>query len=691
MLGLMLCQTVFSQPVVQYNKSFPIILDKGWKYSEGLDEAWIQPGFDASQWKDINPAIEMHRLLLPDPSKGITLRLKFSGPAFNSDSLYLCVLQAGVSKVYLDGKMIASFGNFEASANNVKAFSPMNSPVRLVINDTPVHILTVQLKLEKDLTYRALVNAANPLFLARLTNIKGAFDLHANQRSRILDFFKVGMFLMLGLIHFIGFLFYPASRVQLFFSIYALTASIGIYILFRQGEVGAVALKLNLNLVFGVVSTISSFFLIAVFSEIFKPLQRKWIITLVVTFILNFMNMVFGVDPYKTILEFITSLATPAFIIWIVSRPDRKKEPEARILFWCSVLFFLFWILFLFSYQIDTPQQLKDVLFHIAAFIFPVSVSMILSLKFRFINNDLEKKMKEVKVLSAEKEQMLISQNIELEEKVKQRTAELHLSLEDLKSTQGMLIQKEKMASLGELTAGIAHEIQNPLNFVNNFSEVNKELLIELKEGIQSGKMDNVIDLTDDLIANEEKINIHGKRADSIVKSMLQHSRLSAGQKEATDINALTDEYLRLSYHGLKAKDKTFNSKLDTVFDPSLPMANIVSQDIGRVLLNLFNNAFYAVMEKSKMKISGYEPLVSVSTSQSGNKIHIKITDNGIGIPANIRDKIFQPFYTTKPTGQGTGLGLSLSYDIVTKGHDGELTVQSSPGEGAVFFITLPF
>ena len=290
-----------------------------------------------------------------------------------------------------------------------------------------------------------------------------------------------------------------------------------------------------------------------------------------------------------------------------------------------------------------------------------------------------------------ERNELIAAQKIELEKQVAERTAELKQSLEELQSTQTQLIQREKMASLGELTAGIAHEIQNPLNFVNNFSEVNKELLTELKEGIQSGKMDDVLDLTEDLIANEEKINLHGKRADSIVKSMLQHSRLSAGQKEPTDINALADEYLRLSFHGLKAKDKSFNAKIETAFDPSLPRANIVAQDMGRVFLNLFNNAFYAVMEKAKLREPGYEPLVKVSIARAGDKLLIEIADNGIGIPGNIADKIFQPFYTTKPTGQGTGLGLSLSYEIITKGHDGELKVRSTPAEGAVFFITLPF
>ncbi len=280
-------------------------------------------------------------------------------------------------------------------------------------------------------------------------------------------------------------------------------------------------------------------------------------------------------------------------------------------------------------------------------------------------------------------------------------------ALTELQAAQKQLIQSEKMASLGELTAGIAHEIQNPLNFVNNFSEVNKEMLEELKaERLKpNAERDESLqdDLINDIIANEEKINHHGKRADAIVKGMLQHSRTSSGQKEPIDINALADEYLRLSYHGLRAKDKTFNTEMKTDFDGSIEKINIIPQDIGRVLLNLFNNAFYAVNEqKNKNLISSekevtpfqkvsplYNPTVSVSTKKCDDKIQIIIRDNGNGIPQKIIDKIFQPFFTTKPTGEGTGLGLSLAYDIV-KAHGGDLKVESKEGEGSEFIIQLP-
>jgi signal transduction histidine kinase len=280
---------------------------------------------------------------------------------------------------------------------------------------------------------------------------------------------------------------------------------------------------------------------------------------------------------------------------------------------------------------------------------------------------------------------LLTSQKNEIEQQKKQ----VEESMERLQSTQSQLIQSEKMASLGELTAGIAHEIQNPLNFVNNFSEVSTELVDEMKSEIKNGNYDEVNVIADDVKQNLEKINHHGTRAADIVKGMLQHSRSSSGLKEPAVINALADEYLRLAYHGLKAKDIDFNATMKTDFDESIDKINIIPQDIGRVILNLITNAFYAVNEKSKQGIADYEPTVSVVTKKVNHQVEIRVTDNGNGIPPNILDKIFQPFFTTKPTGQGTGLGLSLSYDIV-KAHGGELKVETKVEIGTEFIIQLP-
>jgi signal transduction histidine kinase len=292
---------------------------------------------------------------------------------------------------------------------------------------------------------------------------------------------------------------------------------------------------------------------------------------------------------------------------------------------------------------------------------------------------------------------ILLEETIEELEKKQKSIAEANValskSLEDLKAAQAQLIQSEKMASLGELTAGIAHEIQNPLNFVNNFSEVSKELLEEMQEELDAGNLEDVKEIANDVIQNLEKINHHGKRADGIVKGMLQHSRKNTGEKEFTDINSLVDEYLRLAYHGLRAKDKSFNATLETDFDDSIGKIEIVPQDIGRVVLNLITNAFYAapLPPEGGFKDPHYvhKPTVWLSTKKLKESIVVSVRDNGPGIPKDVIDKIFQPFFTTKPTGQGTGLGLSLSYDIL-KAHGGRIEVQSQPNEGTIFTLVLP-
>lgn len=287
--------------------------------------------------------------------------------------------------------------------------------------------------------------------------------------------------------------------------------------------------------------------------------------------------------------------------------------------------------------------------------------------------------------------------NVELDRLVAERTAELTRQKNELEetvkllqATQAQLIQQEKLASLGELTAGIAHEIQNPLNFVNNFSEVSIELMDEMAEELEKGDTEEVLAIAGDIKQNLEKIIHHGKRADGIVKGMLQHSRASSDTKEPTDINKLADEYFRLAYHGLRAKDKTFNAELVTAYADNLPMLTLVPQDVGRVLLNMFTNAFYAVHQKQKKLGGDFKPAVSVSTSAVKGAVEIRVKDNGTGIPDEIKDKILQPFFTTKPTGEGTGLGLSISYDIITKAHGGKIDIHSTEGEGSEFIITLP-
>jgi two-component system NtrC family sensor kinase len=408
-----------------------------------------------------------------------------------------------------------------------------------------------------------------------------------------------------------------------------------------------------------------------------------------------------------------------AIVLLAVNFSGNTLKPVAT---WLSHLLLLYLVYILYSEKVFSPA--RPVLLAIAPFIIlsvfsditkltddkeytalkslistGIAFSFVWMVAMWFITNkqkkDLDKEKVKTKVEEEQKTKM-VSLKEQLEIQVAQRTAELTKQKEalegtvkELKSTQAQLVQSEKMASLGELTAGIAHEIQNPLNFVNNFSEVNTELIGEMQQEIDNNNFEEVKAIAQDIKDNEEKINHHGKRADAIVKGMLQHSRRSTGQKEPTNINALADEYLRLAYHGLRAKDKSFNATMKTDYDESIGNINITPQDIGRVILNLITNAFYAVTEKKKLIGDNYDPTVSVSTKKINNKIEIKVADNGNGISQNIIDKIFQPFFTTKPTGQGTGLGLSLSYDII-KAHGGEIKVETKEEKGSEFIIQLP-
>jgi two-component system, NtrC family, sensor kinase len=383
----------------------------------------------------------------------------------------------------------------------------------------------------------------------------------------------------------------------------------------------------------------------------------------------------------------------------------RQKNQYARYLLIATVPLFVFWLftliaqfLSVFEINFEVPIYVYENQRLIENFCFTWMIVFFMgalvvrfnAYKKRIAEQALEKEHLE-KEREIEKQQILATQNETLERQVAERTAEL-------KASQAQLIQSEKLASLGELTAGIAHEIQNPLNFVNNFSELSVDLAKELKEEIEKPEIDKeyVKELMGDLSTNQEKINHHGKRASSIVKGMLEHSRMSTGVKELTDINKLADEYLRLSYHGLRAKDKNFNSDFKTDFDENMPKIEVIPQDIGRVLLNLINNAFYAVHQRKQqpskgLKTSeGYAPTVTLSTKNLDNQIIINIKDNGTGMPESVRAKIFQPFFTTKPTGEGTGLGLSLAYDIITKGHGGTIEVESVEGEGTTFVVKLP-
>jgi len=438
--------------------------------------------------------------------------------------------------------------------------------------------------------------------------------------------------------------------------------------------------------------------LIIVFAFLRKTLQSKILLPkidkyLIVGFYLSLVLMIIAIiiDSSKGILSWIAHIMLIGVIYFCLSQNEFKPVKS----FIYSIIPFVA-VNFLKDFT-----ELINAKFYLEwnnYFETGITFSIIWFFAMFFINKkqrkDIEKE--QLKAIEREKEfQQSEMLKVKLEIQVAERTAELlsqkdelQKTLDELKSTQSQLIQSEKMASLGELTAGIAHEIQNPLNFVNNFSEVSMELIDEMQEEMAKGDAAEANTIANDIKQNLEKINFHGKRADAIVKGMLQHSRSSSGVKELTDINKLADEYLRLAYHGLRAKDKSFNATMKTDYDETIGTIKIIPQDMGRVILNLITNAFYATNEKKQQISYGYEPTVTVSTRKVGYTVEVSVKDNGNGIPKKVLDKIFQPFFTTKPTGQGTGLGLSLSYDIV-KAHGGELKVETKEGEGTIFIIQL--
>jgi len=541
------------------------------------------------------------------------------------------------------------------------------------------------------------------------------YQANYNRTSDWLGLILTGMFFLAGIFNLLLF-FSVRRKTYLYFSIFSLCATLSYAAHYNSDieHVGALSWQ-----VLVIIATLWAFFLfqfVRNYLQVSKyyPRWDKWLSVSVVLLSGEVVvRVLFAIVEQSTLLynNILSLIFVPVFII-----------------FWASfiVTIFIFLLkqskkssMFLIGILPFTLEMLAQLLLMIGA-LFNVSlrsvyinsnnffgylngicllwtavvISWDLFKQYAFQEKRIAQEKLEKEKLAREKEiqkrELIALQKIELEKQVVERTSELKQSLEELKSTQSQLIQSEKMASLGELTAGIAHEIQNPLNFVNNFSEVNQEMIDELKNELATGNLQMANEIADDIKTNEEKISHHGKRADAIVKSMLQHSRQSSGKKEPTAINALCDEYLRLSCHGLRAKDKTFNAEIKTDFDGTIGKINIIPQDIGRVLLNLFNNAFYAVNEqKTQNPEFDYQPTVSVTTMKCDDKVQIIVRDNGNGIPQNIVDKIFQPFFTTKPTGEGTGLGLSLAYDIV-KVHGGTFKVESKEGEGSEFIIQLP-
>ncbi len=607
-----------SQNVFYLNKLSPegILLDKGWKFQAGDNPDYAKPDYDDSKWQPINPTLDIYDSSLQIPTSGIGwLRLHLSiDSSLQKEQLALIINQVVASEIYLNGQLLYQFGVVGADPNKIKAYDPMGKPVSFPWDKSVRQVLAVRYAPQPNLLYTTILRT-NPMLQIHMNKIDTAFDQYRYERGFITSaVFRIGVTLIFAILHLAFFLYYPQQKANLYFCLYAvfgLASDLADWN--RPHMVEYLFYSFNLSIDTG---QLQIFFLLTSLYSLFQQ-KRGWIYwgLLAATIAGIFLNG-WGYPSHWLVSFYFIDTLVIIEVLRLVFKALKLKKRGAWIIALGAISSTVFWIVFvlgtIFNFMnipISSNYIVFDLIFNLFYLSIPIATSIYLGLDFAFTTRTLQQKLTEVEELSQktmaqekEKQQILSSQKETLENQVQERTGELKQSFEHLKSTQAQLIQSEKMASLGELTAGIAHEIQNPLNFVNNFSEVNTELIDELKTELSTGNQQQAIEIANDIKDNEQKIIHHGKRADAIVKGMLQHSRTSTGQKELTDINALADEYLRLSFHGMRAKDKSFNATLQTDFDASIGKINIVPPDIGRVLLNLFNNAFYAVKPPNPLK-----------------------------------------------------------------------------------------
>jgi two-component system, NtrC family, sensor kinase len=692
-----------------------VLLNQGWKWQVGDNPEWAKPEYDDSGWEPIDPTKDIHALPQVFNARVKWLRLTFEVTNRLPLPLGLSINQAGASEIYLNGQLLQRIGHIDKDSTKVKAVDPLEFPINFPLDTIGKYHLAIRYSLQPNINYTRIYGwTQNCLFRASIVDLMAAQQGHREYRVYYtgLEIFRIGLLFMLFVLHFSFYFYQKQNKTHLLLAFYFL-GSLLQYVLKIVGQnqfsVEARFITLNTS---AWCSAIGNLFGLTAFyklSKVPRNIHYKIMVAIVIVSLVV-SNMTYGLLWFTLLL--ITAFLNFLIMLRLTSIGIKNKIKGFAILgigvMISSLGFFIIGLRYL---NFPISPYLADVIFNLSAISVPIGLSLFMGIEAAEITKALRIKLTENEELKdqtlaqeKEKQELLAAQNETLERQVNERTAALNQSLETLQSAQAQLIQSEKLASLGELTAGIAHEIQNPLNFVNNFAELSVELADELKEEINKPELDKglIEELAADLATNQEKINHHGKRASAIVKGMLEHSRTSTGVKEPTDINGLADEYLRLAYHGLRAKDSTFNATMETHFDPDLPNVKVIPQDIGRVILNLINNAFYAVAERSRSTVQQrtvetlhatslpYQPTVIISTKRLDNAIEISVKDNGTGIPDAIKDKIFQPFFTTKPTGQGTGLGLSLAYDIVTKGHGGTLEVESKDGIGSTFIIALP-
>ena len=703
-----------------------VLLDKNWKYHAGDNPDFAKPEFDDSAWENIDPSKDLKEIPQLWKTDIGWFRFKFDADtSLVNKSIALLVAQTGASEIFLNGQLIGTFGKISTQENQTIAVMPdEGSFIGLPIRKKGEQVLSVRFTVQKNLHYINVVGRENITLKLTTMETSAIGPSIMNNPVVYFEFTRIGIFFTLSIIMLALYFFNRSQKASLYFFLYTFFALISTFLLdIVYRNIDLAATRMGFFIGFAVSWSLSFVFFITAVYEIFNR-KRGGIFWIFIAFTIA--SLIFEITDYKNVLSLTGNyfyLIFFAEIIRVVILAKSQKLLGANIIFTGAIIYVIFVFiskLFLWGYIPAGPNWIYgNFAYNIFLLCLPVSISIFLALESSFASRALKLKLEENEKLSKEKQQILATQNETLERQVTERTTALNQSLENLKATQTQLIQKEKLASLGELTAGIAHEIQNPLNFVNNFSDLSIDLIKDIKNEKQKPieKRDEVYEneLLSDLSANQEKINHHGKRASGIVKGMLEHSRNTVGERQMTDVNNLIKEFLPMSFQSMRAKDQNFNADYQMELDESLEKINIVPQEISRVLVNLFNNAFYAVNEKRisedgqrtmddgknksnanqlsesfKLSESSYMPTVIVSTKKLENAIEIRVKDNGIGIPESIQQKIFQPFFTTKPPGEGTGLGLSLSYDMITKGHGGTLEVHSTEGVGSEFIIKLP-
>ena len=687
-----------------------IVLENGWTFHPGDHPSWARPELDDRTWQPINPLLCLQQLPQVQQAGIGWLRLRYRlGPGLRHRPLVLSVVQYAASEVYLNGRLLRRYGTVSPDPAQVQPYWPDSEPIALPTHSPDEQVLAVRIANWPPFTAfnHFLVPVLFEAHLSGLPQLVQNFELEATFKTS--DMLLFGAFLLISLLHLAYYVYNPAQSANIYFALYTLLTACSFGITGFLDEIQRLDWRLAADIFSYVCVQTGSVLAVRALYILFGVRAGHFYYGLWAANFISLGLLTFGhqMSWYPTVIFMLLVTAEQLRLTLGALRRTRRAAGIIAAGFGVALaLLVVFGFMAKYNSQ-ALQQQVLSIPLHtlltFPAFISPMlAISLFLTRRFALDSRLLTIKLEQVHRLSAqslaqqqEKQQLLAEQNETLERQVQQRTAALQQTLNNLQTTQQQLIQKEKMASLGELTAGIAHEIQNPLNFINNFADVAGELLNELKEGpfqeLPPAQKANAEDLVAELTQDLSKITYHGQRADSIVKSMLEHSRTNAGERQLTNLNALADEYLRLSYHGLRAKDKSFNASFTTDFEAHLEPVEVVAQDIGRVLLNLFNNAFYAVQERQKLGQPHYRPEVGVSTRRgAAGQVEIRVRDNGMGVPKAVRQKIFHPFFTTKPTGEGTGLGLSLSYDIVTKGHNGTISLDTREGEFTEFTVSLP-